>query len=304
MDLQRKPHLDALSISVLLVLCISWGLQQVAVKLAAPDVSPVMQSAIRSMGATLLVASWMILRKQPIFGRDGTLWWGISAGLLFAIEFFLIYWGLVFTNASRAVIFLYLSPFVVAIGTPWFVPSEKLDPVQYVGLGIAFLGIVIAFGESLTLPSRQMLVGDTMLVFAAIFWGATTIVIKAGPLATIAPAKTLLYQLAVSAATLPFASWLLNEPGVVRLSTTAVLCLIFLTVWVAAVTYLAWFWLIRHYPAPRVASFTFTTPIFGVLAGWLILDESLTPSLLVAMVLVAAGIYLVNRIRPLAGNAD
>jgi drug/metabolite transporter (DMT)-like permease len=154
---------------------------------------------------------------------------------------------------------------------------------------------VIAFGESLTLPSRQMLLGDFMLLLGGIFWGATTVVIKAGPLATVAASKTLIYQLAISAALLPIGSWMLGEPGIVKLNSFSIASLVYQGVWIAGITYLAWFWLIRHYPAPKLASFTFLTPIFGVLAGWLILGEPLTPQLLIAMTFVAAGVYLVNR---------
>ena len=193
--MDRKTHLDPLAVFLLLILCISWGAQQVVIKLTAPDISPVMQAALRSIIAAIAVALWMLARRQPFFERDGMLWWGITAGLLFAIEFQFIYWGLEFTNASRAVIFLYTAPFVVAIGSQLFVPSEKLSRLQYVGLMVAFTGIVIAFGESLTLPSRRMLVGDSMLLLGAVFWGATTVVIKAGPLTRIAASKTLLYQL-------------------------------------------------------------------------------------------------------------
>jgi len=293
--MERKNHLDGLAIAALLILCVSWGGQQVAIKLTAADISPVLQSGIRSIGATILVGLWIVLRGKSLFERDGTLWWGIAAGLLFAFEFMLIYWGLEFTHASRAVIFLYLSPFVVAIGTQVFVPGERLGAIQFLGLGFAFLGIVVAFGESFTFPSRQMLIGDSMLVAAAILWGATTVVIKAGPLAQISPGRTLLYQLSVSAVVLPFGSLALNEPGIVDVSLLAVASLLYQTVWIASITYLAWFWLIRHYPAPKLASFTFLTPLFGVMAGWLILDEPLTAALLVAMFFVAAGVYLVNR---------
>ena len=293
--MSRKTHLDTLAVAALLVLCLSWGGQQVAVKLTIADISPVMQGGLRSIGSTILIALWMLARGQPIFERDGTLWWGLAAGSLFAIEFLLIYWGLDYTHASRAVIFIYLSPFVVAIGAQWFVPGERLDRAQYAGLALAFGGIVLAFGESFTLPSRRMLIGDSMLIVAAIFWGATTIVIKAGPLARTSAAKTLLYQLAISAVVLPVGSWLIGEPGVVRLSSLAVTSLVYQTVWIASITYLAWFWLIRHYPAAKLASFTFLTPLLGVFAGWWVLDEPLTAALLFALVFVAAGIYVVNR---------
>ncbi len=291
----RKDHLDSLAVGLLLILCASWGLQQVAIKIIAADVSPVMQAAIRSVGATLLVCAWAWSRGERVFVRDGTLWWGTAAGLLFGIEFLLIYWGLAYTNASRAVIFLYMSPFVVAVGSQLFVPGEQLNRYQFAGLGIAFAGIVVFFGESLTLPSREMLFGDTLMIVAAIFWGATTVVIKAGPLARIAPARTLLYQLSISIPILFLGSLALREPGIVNLSAIAVGSLVYQTVWVASMTFLAWFWLIRHYPAPKIASFTFLTPLFGVIAGWLVLDEPLTAALLVALALVGSGVYLVNR---------
>ena len=291
----KKQQLDAVAIAILLILCTSWGVQQVAIKLVAADVSPVMQSAIRSIGATVVVGLWAVIRGETLLARDGTLWWGIVAGLLFAFEFLLVYWGLEFTLASRAVIFLYLAPFVVAIGTHYFVPGERLGAAQLVGLGVAFIGIIVAFGESLTLSSSRLLIGDSMLALAAVFWGATTVVIKAGPLAQVSASKTLLYQLAVSAVVLPVGSVVLGEPGIVNVSALAIASLSFQTLWIASVTFLAWFWLIRHYPGPKLASFTFLTPLFGVFAGWLVLDEPLTIALLLALMMVAVGVYLVNR---------
>ena len=284
-----------LAVGTLLVLCMSWGLQQVVIKMALTDISPVMQAALRSIGATVLLTAWALLRRDRLFIRDGTLWWGVGAGIFFAIEFVLIFWGLEYTNASRAVIFLFCSPFVVALGSQWFVPGEHLNRIQFAGLGIAFTGIIVAFGESLTLPSKQMLIGDSMLFGAAVFWGAATVVVKAGPLATISPTRTLLYQLVVSAVILPIASVALGEPGIIRWTPVSIASVVYQTVWIVSITYLAWFWLIRHYPAPKIASFTFFTPIFGVLAGWLILDEPITVALFAALVLVASGVYLVNR---------
>ncbi len=297
--MNTKQRLDGLAVASLIILCFSWGGQQVAIKLAAADFSPVMQSAVRSIGATFLVWLWIILRGKPILVRDGTLWWGLAAGLLFGIEFLLIYWGLEYTHASRAVVFIYLSPFVVAIGSQIFVPGERMGSVQFVGLGLAFTGILVAFGESLVVPSGNMLIGDSMLVCAGVLWGATTVLIKASPLADIAPSRTLFYQLSVSAVVLPIGALLLEDPASVSLSTVVVVSLLYQTVWISSVTYLAWFWLVRHYPAPRLASFTFLTPLFGVLAGWWILDEPLTIALLVALILVAVGVYLVNRPEPL-----
>ena len=293
--MDRNRSLDLTAVVILVVLCASWALQQVAIKVANHGVSPILQAGIRSVGATVLLWMWMAARRKPILERDGTLWWGMAAGLLFSGEFLLIYLGLEYTHASRAVIFLYLSPFVVALGAQLFIPDEHLRRIQVLGLCCAFAGIAVAFRDSLSLPTNRMLIGDVMLVGAAVLWGATTVLVKASPLAKIEPGKTLLYQLAVSAVVLPVASLALNEPGVVLITPLIAGCLVYQIVWVAFITYLAWFWLVRHYPASRLAAFTFLTPLFGVVAGGVLLNESITNLLLLSLILVSIGIYLVNR---------
>ena len=295
---RMNQSLDLTAMAILVVLCASWGLQQVAVKIANQGISPVLQSGLRSIGATILLLIWVAVRREPMLKRDGTLWWGIAAGLLFAVEFLLIYWGLTFTNASRAVIFLYMSPFVVAVGAQLFIPGEQLRLTQVLGLCCAFAGILAAFSESLRLPTYRMLIGDGMLAVAAVFWGATTVLIKAGPLARIAPSKTLLYQLGVSAMLLPLGALAMGESGVVLMTPLIACSLAYQIVWVAFITYLTWFWLVRHHPASLLSSFTFLTPLFGVASGGLLLDEPITGMLLVALALVATGIYLVNRPAP------
>ena len=284
--------------AILVVLCASWGLQQVAIKVANQGVSPILQASMRSVGASILLWIWMGVHRQPILEKDGTLWWGIAAGLLFTAEFIFVYWGLEFTNASRAIIFLNISPFIVALGAQLFIPGEQLRMIQVVGLCCAFVGIVVAFSESASYPSYRILIGDGMLAVAAVFWGATTVLVKAGPLSRIRPGKTLLYQLAVSGVFLPIGSLIKDESGIVRMTPVIAGCLAYQIVWVAFITFLAWFWLVRKYPASRLASFTFLTPIFGVIAGGVLLKEPISDTLLLTLILVGTGIYLVNRPAP------
>lgn len=288
--------------AILLVLCASWGLQQVAIKVANQGISPILQAGVRSAGATVLLWIWMTFRRQRILDKDGTLWWGLAAGLLFTAEFVLIYWGLEFTVASRAVIFINTSPFVVALGAHLFIPGERLRTIQIVGLCCAFSGIVVAFSESANYPSHRLLLGDAMIVAAAVFWGATTVLIKASPLSKIAPGKTLLYQLAVSAVVMPLGSLARGEAGIGLITPIIAASLAYQTIWVAFITFLAWFWLVRNYPASRLVSFNFLTPIFGVIAGGVLLNEPITSRLLLTLALVGTGIYLVNR--PAAGSKN
>ncbi|AWK89809.1 DMT family transporter [Azospirillum thermophilum] len=279
----------------LVLLCLLWGVQQATIKIAMTGVPPVLQGGLRSLGAVVLVWGWASWRGLRLFERDGTLGPGLLAGLLFALEFLLIYWGLTYTTASRSILFLYTAPFVVALGAHLLLPGERLSRLQAVGLLCAFAGVAAAFAEGLRLPTYRELAGDLMVLGGAVLWGATTLLIKTTRLVRSSPTKVLFYQLAVSAALLPVGSALLGEGGVVALSPLVLACLAYQIVVIAALSYLAWFWLIARYPAARLSAFTFLTPLFGVMAGALLLGERITGGFVAAMALVCAGIYLVNR---------
>ncbi len=290
-----KHELDRLAIGLMVLFCSIWGLQQVAIKVANAGISPVWQAGMRSLGATATILLWVLSRRIKLFGSDGTLWPGLLVGLLFSGEFALIFLGLDYTPASRGVIFLYTAPFFVALGARWFLPGEKIRRAQWGGMALAFVGIILLFGEHLWLPADNAWMGDLMILGAAILWAATTLAVKASALGRSSAEKILLYQLAISAVLLPPLSLAMGEPGVFAPSPQLWANLFFQAVIVAGASYLGWFWLIRHYPATRLSSFSFLTPVMGVLASIILLDEPLTLSIFVALLLVGAGIWIANR---------
>ncbi len=297
----RKP-IDPTAVTTMALLCFIWGFGHVAAKLAAPGVSLVMQGGIRCAIALVLLVGWARLRAIPLFDRDGTLGPGIAAGALFAAEFLFIFTGLNYTGASRMVVFIYLTPCLTALGLHYFVPSERLRANQWAGILLAFAGIAIAFWDGLA-SDRSSLVGDAFGVIAAALWAATTVVIRTTKLSVVSASKTLFYQIGISAVTLPLASAVLGEPGVVALTPVVICSLLYQGVIVTFASYLAWFWLLTRYMAARLSVFTFLTPLFGVAAGVIVLHEPLRAAFVAAVVLVGAGIYLVNRPSPVASPA-
>jgi drug/metabolite transporter (DMT)-like permease len=300
MTSDRKTQLDAMAV-VLLVGCSAvWGLGQVAAKVGLAEMPPLLQAGLRSLGAALLLLAWAAWRGTPVWQRDGTWRGGLAAGSLFAAEFACIFIGLQYTSASRMAVFIYLAPFVVALGMPFIARSEKLHAAQLAGLALAFSGVVWAFAEGFAAPTLGPMqwVGDGLGLLAALLWGLTTLTLRGSKLATAAPEKTLLWQLGVSGLALTAAGLLRGEvwPAVVGALPWAALA--FQIVIVSCVSYLVWFWLLRHYPATRISAFTLLTPMFGLLAGVLLLNEPLTLRLGVALVAVCVGIALVNRPAP------
>ena len=291
---ERKP-VDALAVSMMVVLCMSWGFNQIAIKFAAAGISPIMQAGLRSIIATALLLAWARLRGIALFRRDGTLAAGMAAGALFAGEFVFIYAGLAHTAASRMVVFIYLAPCLTALGLQWFVPGERLNAGQWTGVALAFLGVALAFADGFSTAKGSTLIGDAFGVIAAALWAATTVLIRSTRLTSASATKTLFYQLGISALVLPPASMLAGEAGVIALTPMVLASLAYQSVIVAFASYLAWFWLLTRYLAGRLAVFSFLTPLFGVAFGVMFLSEPLSAAFLAAALLVGAGIVLVNR---------
>jgi drug/metabolite transporter (DMT)-like permease len=298
----RKHHLDTLAISILLACCMLWGAQQVLVKATVAEVAPVFQAFVRFALATVAVAAWCLWRGVPLGNARepvGATRAGLLAGSLFACEFACIYVGLQFTTASRLTVFLYCAPFWVALLLPRFIPGEGLRGWQWLGLAGAFVGVGLAMGDGLLGPTNAALprawLGDLLGLAGGLLWALTTVVLRSTSLGQVAPAKQLFYQVAVSAAALPLLSLLLGERWSFDFSTFATLSLLVQALLGAFASYLAWMWMLAHYPATKISVFVFLTPVFALMFGAWWLGEPITPALLAALTLVAAGIVLVNR---------
>jgi drug/metabolite transporter (DMT)-like permease len=286
--------LNLVAISIMLLLCLSWGINNVMVKLALPEVPPLMQATARSVGGFLVILIASYLRGIPLFRRDGTLLAGLVMGTVFALEFVAIFFGLLYTTASRAVIFMYTAPFFVAFGAV-NVLGERLRGEQWAGLALAFLGIVVAIGVPQADVDAKVMFGDLLLILGALGWAGTTLVFKMSNLAKAPAEKTLMYQTGISAPLLALGSFMLGETLTKVPGPVALVSLTYQTVWVVGITFLLWYMLMKRYPASKLSAFTFVTPLVGVAAGHIILNEPISGAFAVAVALVLAGLFLVNK---------
>jgi drug/metabolite transporter (DMT)-like permease len=293
--MHRKPKLDAIASILLLVCCLFWGAQQVLVKATLPMVPPVLQAAVRFLIATVLLCAWCAWRGIPLFKRDHALGAGILAGSLFALEFIALYLGLAHTSASRLTIFLYTSPFIVALILPLIVPAERLKPLQWVGLGCAFAAVTYALTDAAK-PGPWW--ADALALAAGAFWGLTTVVIRSSKLGSVGAEKLLFYQIATCSLLLPWVSLGLGEDWQAAWGSLNRFALVSVGLQAAVgafASYLTWMWLLGRYPATRLMSFTFLTPVFTLMFAALWLGEPVTVPTVLALLGVGVGIVLVNR---------
>ena len=289
-----KDYLDAKAILIITILTLLGGFNYTAVKVSNEGLSPIFTSTLRSVIASLCGIVYCLRKGQKLFHTDIMLFHGFMVGLLFGLEFACIYFGLLYTDAARSVVFVYLSPFVVAVGAHLFLKGDRLTLTKTIGLILAFLGVVIVFQGRPSGAKPTMLIGDILQITAAFLWGATTIYIKRYMAEKVNPINTFLYQLFFSIPIL-FAVSLILEPHWVKDMTFAVSASLFYqSVIVAFISYFIWFWLIHEYSVSRLSAFTFFTPVFGVLFGVLFMGEEFTLSLMVGLPMVCLGIFFVN----------
>jgi drug/metabolite transporter (DMT)-like permease len=290
---ERRDAVDGLAVGLMIVLTFTWGFNQVAIKVANSGYNPIFVSVIRAAVGGAILYGWCRWRGTTLFERDGTLWPGVLVGCIFAAQFTLIFMGMDYTTAARGALTLNAMPFWVLIGAH-FLLGERITLIRFCGLMLAFAGVALVFADELSLPDQSALTGDVMCLVAGILWAGTIIVVKRSALQHAPPEKTLLYQLAVSTLVaiplIPIGGPLVRDGNLL-----ASLSVVFQALFVVGVTYPAWYWLIWRYPAPSLSSFTFLTPVFGVICGGVLLNEPLSMNIFMALALIAAGLFLVNR---------
>ncbi|HZU64042.1 MAG TPA: DMT family transporter [Novosphingobium sp.] len=291
---ERKP-LDALAGNAMLLLCLIWGTQQVAIKLAAPDMSPLLQVGLRS-GLSALLTLGLVLREGALVDLFGPyLRHGLAVGALFGLEFVCVGEGLRLSSASHVTIFLYTAPVFAALWLGLLHRSERLRPVQWLGMALAFGGILLAFADSGASDAAaypHMLLGDALALAGGLAWAATMVLVRAGRLADAPASITLLYQLLGALVMACAMAFLLGE-STVHLTLRLAAAMAYQTLIVAFLSYLAWFALLRHYLASRLGILSFLTPVFGVLSGIAVLGERLGPAFIAGALLILAGMLVV-----------
>lgn len=287
----RRP-LDARAALLVLMLCVVWGFQQVALKAVAGDVAPVLQLAIRFAGAALFFGTWVYLREGRRMFADGTLRSGVLLGFLFSVEFILAGEALLHTTAAHTVVFLYTAPIFTALGLQ-FIPEERLKPLQWFGIAVAFLGIVVAFLQFAHRSVGDLITGDLLALIAGVSWGVSNVVLRRGRIGGAATTKTVLYQVATAALLLAAFAAATGQTRL-ELSPMTVLSLVFQTLVIAIASYLLWFWLLRRYLTSRLMLLSLLTPLFGVLFGALLLGDPIELRFGLGALLVLAGVLIVN----------
>jgi|SRR5471032_452839 len=289
-------NIDRNAVAAMAMLCLVWSMQQIGLKATAHDASPILQIALRSGIGALLVAIFMLYRREK--PSLASLPWGagLGAGVLFALEYLLLGTGLRFTSAAHGVVFLYTAPLFAAVGLHFSLRSERLKPMQWLGIVLAFAGVAITFftpASGQQSGDASSLFGDALCLLSGAAWGATTVLVRCSGLAKVSASQTAIFQLSVAfIVLLGFA--VLTGQTTFHATPLLIANLLFQSVIVSFLSLLLWFSLLRRYLASGLGAFSFLTPLFGVALGAWLLHEKINPGFMAGAFFVVAGIVCVS----------
>ncbi|MES1923827.1 DMT family transporter [Salinisphaera sp. T31B1] len=294
----QRRALDLQGSLLMLVFCLALGLQQVAIKWVAADIAPLAQIAIRSAIAAILVIAVARVRGVRLADARAVFWPGVAVGVGFLAEFSFVAIGLGYTTASHMSVFLYTAPIFAALGLHWLVPGEQLGLRHWIGIAIAFAGIVCAMAPGASPADgpamSSLIVGDLLGTLAGLGWAATTVVIRTTRLSEERPVLTLSYQLTIAGICMLIAAAFTGDLSAITLTPAVALSMSFQTLGIAFAVLLLWFALLRRYLASRLGVFSFLSPVFGVVFGALLLGDPLTWNFLAGGAAIVAGVVLVS----------
>ena len=299
----RYDRPDAALALWMLGLTAIWGLNAVSVKVLTQGVAPVMGASLRNGAGIVLLTAFGLWRGQSFRIAGPARWHVLLNSALFAGEFICSYSGVRLSNAGHFSLFMNTSPFVVAIGAHFLFPLDRLSAPKLAGLCAAFAGIALLFSDSLLTQAPGVWRGDLLILGSAVFWGVSTLHVKRFILGQVRPFPLLWNKLVLATPMmLAFSHWAEPEPFHGFGATSAAM-LAYQALVVVFFSYLMFVTLLDRYQPSALQSFVFLTPIWGVLAGHLLLAERLSGYLAGGMALVGAGLWLVNRPRraPSAG---
>ncbi|MGD1985268.1 MAG: DMT family transporter [Desulfobacterales bacterium] len=288
----ENPEFSFLAGILSAFLCVIFGSNAVAIKLAFNGLGVFTTAAIRFSIAALAIFVWARLTGQTIGLKKGQLRQVLILAALFAIQLSMFYLGLSKSNASRGTLIANLLPFWVLFLAHFFIPGDRITGRKFSGILLGFGGVAFMFAETKGVTAGFR-IGDLIILSATFIWACSAIYLKR-IIADFSPFQITLYSMIFSVPIFFLEALLWDAPMVSQLDFKVIGALLYQSLVTAAFGFVAWNTLLQKYGAVALHSFIFIMPISGVSLGGLVLGEPITVKILIALALIVAGILIVH----------
>lgn len=278
-------------IALTLLICALWASVGIAIKVCLADAPPLGLAAVRMLLGTGALWLWLKMRAPP--RPDWTYWREVLiATIFYSVLVAFTHIGFNHTSAARGIVLLNTTPLFVALLANSIEPREPLNLMKGAGLVLAFVGVAAIFVNRFA--GGGTLIGDCLMVLAAISWSVQTLWTKRaakgidpGTLTIVQFFGCTIVLIATSVATESVTQW--------HVTPVLVAGIVYLAIFGTVVAWVLWAYVLKNVPASTASAFIFTVPLFGMVFSSLLLGEVITFQFAIGAALVSAGIVIVNR---------
>ncbi|MDB2560590.1 DMT family transporter, partial [Euryarchaeota archaeon] len=286
----------------LIFVVIVWGFGWPAGRVIAQDIAPFAASWIRYVVAVALFVIYLKLSSQWMIPTRGEwkriAWIGFFATCLYQ-AFFMV--GMKYTAAGDASLMITFNPFFTAVLAIFFL-NEAMHWRLGAGIALGLAGVTVLFlySPNVDIPFYERALGDVLIAGAAFAWACNSIQMKIAMTEPavdsdrcLSPLQLTVWSSVIGLVMLtPIAAVETAVMGVPEPSFDGWVAILFLAIFSTVVSYVWFADGILTIGAGKSALYVYLVPIFGIYSGYLLLDEKLGASLLVAFVLIVGGVAL------------
>lgn len=286
-------RLSLLHLALYVLLCLIWGITWMAIKVGLRDAPPFWSAALRFIIAvTILMVINAIRRSEYPRGWRNKLrvaWPGLFT---YFGSYTLTYVGSVYITSALASILFAVMPFFVMLLMMFMIKDERVGWRSLLGVGIGFTGVVLIFAEPVSY-GENALVGMVLLLLSPLAAAIGTVSLRAYlkdepvlPMVTI--------QMALGAILLTATACIVEDLARFHFTADSVGALLFLAIFGSVIAFSVYYWLLQRIKLMTMSLIALITPAAAMVAGYIFLNEILTPTDYFGAALVLGGVAVVN----------
>jgi len=278
---------------ILTLLAFIWASAFFNIKIATYSYGPLTIAFLRIFFGAIPVVLLCYIKKIKIEAFSKDWFWFASIGIInLVIPFFLIAYGVQKVQSNLAAILMASTPLSATLLAHFFTKNEKINIIKSIGILLGFSGIVFLFSDNILINKNNFISALSILCGSSFYviGGLLTLKISNKKNENVT-ASILIWGTLVL---LPI-SLIVEQPWNLSPRLDSTLSLIYLGIFSTGIAWLLRFYILKHNGLVFQSQVAYLIPVFGVILGFLILDEVITPKVVISLIAVIIGIYIVKK---------
>jgi drug/metabolite transporter (DMT)-like permease len=288
----RNEDFSFLAASFTMFICMLFGANAVAIKISLEGLGVFTTAGIRFGIASVAIFLWARITGRSFEIKTDQVFQLIVIAVVFTVQLSLFYLGLSKSNASRGTLLVNFQPFFTLFLAHFFIPGDRITKRKIMGILLGFAGVAFVFLEKKGVTS-DFNAGDMLILTAAFLWACNAVYTKR-IISAFKPFQIALFPMIFSVPFFFLEGVLWDHHMITFVDFKIIGAMVYQSFVTASFGFVIWNSLLQRYGAVALHSFIFIMPITGVLLGGLILGEPITGNILIAMLLIVAGILVTH----------